>query len=209
MQNHQSSEGKDSPIDLRNSPSRKKNSRAAKKLEATVHLYQALIPMFGFAFNRHFYEKELADGIWKYFLGGILTQKGQPRGDSPAFGSSTMMHGVLGSIMNSRQLWTRTNRINLMPSLMLPLLAKRIEGILSNCGAKQSGPQQDGTLQQLEALQLTNTNLDKSCHLKGDFELNQDHIAIIKALLAAKIQDRQTSFSWYNIRWQIATFYMS
>jgi len=191
MQNHQSSEGKDSPIDLRNSSSPKKNSRAAKKLEATVHIYQALLPRFGFEFDRHYYGEELTDGIWDYFLGGILTQKGQPRGDSPAFGSDTMMHGVLQSILKSRQL---SNRINVMPSLTLTHLAKRIQVLLSNSGGKKSGPQHDGKLQQLEALQLANPISDESCRLQGNFELDQNHIAIIKALLAAKIQDRQTSF---------------
>ena len=191
MQNHQSSEGKDSPIDLRNSSSPKKNSRAAKNLEATVHIYQALLPRFGFEFDRHYYGEELTDGIWDYFLGGILTQKGQPRGDSPAFGSDTMMHGVLQSILKSRQL---SNRINVMPSLTLTHLAKRIQVLLSNSGGKKSGPQHDGKLQKLEALQLANPISDESCHLQGNFELDQNHIAIIKALLAAKIQDRKTSF---------------
>ena len=198
MQNHglRSSPRKIAVLDLRKSLSPKKATAipTVRRLGATGPSYQALVPTYGFEFEWHYAEKKQTDGIWKYFLAGILTKGGQDRRDFPAFGSSIMMNGTIESIINSHKVSKKTNRINVMPSLMLPHLAKRLEDKLSRFEAEQSGPQENGQLQRLSALQLGKPNLDTDRQLNGDFELNSENNATIKALLAARIQDRQTSF---------------
>ena len=178
-------------------PSQKKATatKTVRGLETTMWSYLALVPTYGFEIEQHCAEKKKTDGIWKYFLAGILKEGGQERQQSPAFGSSTMMNGVIESIINSHNNLKKTNRINVVPSLLLVHLASRMENILVQLDSKAFGPQQDGKLKILRNLQLKTSNCAERHQLNGvDFELDAEKIAIIKALLAARIKDRQTSF---------------